>query len=415
MLGYIFMVAFKAVFSLVLYVPDFYAMVQHGVTGEISGEKTISGYIEVDNGKIFYEKTGEGEAFVFIHDGIVHRETWDDQFKYFAGDYKVVRYDRRGYGRSEPPTAVFSNIEDLHQLFKQLKIPSAHLMGCSAGGRLAIDFTLAYPELVKSLILVGPAVNGYGFTEHFFTRGGRYKADYKGNTDAWIKYWTMEDPYEMAASNTAARERLRKMMENNHQNFNPDNTVFWREDFPSARGRLAEIKVPTLVVVGEYDHPDVHAHTGIISCGMTGAQRVVIRGAGHLVHMEQPDIFNRLVGQFLKNEDFIAVIKKEGACKAVALFHKIRLQKPDEIPFTETAVNNLGYEFLQCGKTDEAQLLFKLNVEAYPKSFNVYDSYGEILLTQGDTLHSVENYKKSLQLNPNNNNAVAILRELGVN
>lgn len=68
-------------------------------------------------------------------------------------------------------------------------------------------------------------------------------------------------------------------------------------------------------------------------------------------------------------------------------------------------------------KTDEAQLLFKLNVEVYPKSFNVYYSYGVILilLTQSDTLHSVENYKRSLQLIPNNHNATAILRELGVN
>jgi pimeloyl-ACP methyl ester carboxylesterase len=66
-----------------------------------------------------------------------------------------------------------------------------------------------------------------------------------------------------------------------------------------ALGRLAEVKAPTLIVIGAEDIPDVHAHGGAIQAGIAGARRVVVRSAGHLVHMEQPEEFNRLALEFL--------------------------------------------------------------------------------------------------------------------
>jgi len=104
-----------------------------------------SGYIDVPDGKLFYEEAGQGPAIVLVHDGILHRETWDDQFADFSRDHRVVRYDRRGYGRSPRAEKKYSNIEDLKALFDQLKIDSAVVMGGSAGGGLTIDFTLKYP------------------------------------------------------------------------------------------------------------------------------------------------------------------------------------------------------------------------------------------------------------------------------
>ena len=86
--------------------------------------KVDSGYVNVDGGKLFYEAAGEGEYIVLLHDGIVHREIWDHQFPVLAKKYKVVRYDRRGYGKSIYPQAPFSHIDDLNQLFVQLKILS---------------------------------------------------------------------------------------------------------------------------------------------------------------------------------------------------------------------------------------------------------------------------------------------------
>jgi Flp pilus assembly protein TadD len=75
-------------------------------------------------------------------------------------------------------------------------------------------------------------------------------------------------------------------------------------------------------------------------------------------------------------------------------------------------MNVLGYQKLQAGKTGEAIELFKLNVQAYPESANTYDSLGEAYMKNGDRELAIQNYKKSLELNPNNTNAVEMMKRL---
>src|SRR5262245_45279118 len=75
--------------------------------------EVVSGHLEVGGGKLFYEARGAGPAVVLVHDGLLHRECWDGQWEAFARTHRVVRYDRRGYGRSEAPTKPYSDVEDL--------------------------------------------------------------------------------------------------------------------------------------------------------------------------------------------------------------------------------------------------------------------------------------------------------------
>ena len=126
-----------------------------------------SGYIQTGNGKIFYECSGSGEVIILIHDGLLPSAVWDEQFAFFSEDYRVIRYDRRGYGRSSPAEGTYSHLEDLSTLFRELKLESANLIACSSGGALAIDFTLKYPNKVRSLVLVGAVVGGFSYTHHF--------------------------------------------------------------------------------------------------------------------------------------------------------------------------------------------------------------------------------------------------------
>jgi pimeloyl-ACP methyl ester carboxylesterase len=132
-----------------------------------------SGYVQVDGGKIFYEAAGQGPVIIMIHDGLLHRETWNAQFAVFAKHFRVIRWDRRGYGRSSTPTSAFSQLDDLFAVLKGLKVERATLLGCSAGGLLAIHFALDHPQMVTALVLVGPIVTGLGFSDHFTTRGNR--------------------------------------------------------------------------------------------------------------------------------------------------------------------------------------------------------------------------------------------------
>jgi len=259
-----------------------------------------SGYVEVDGGRIFYEAAGRGPAVVMIHDGLLHRETWDAQFEAFAASHRVIRWDRRGYGRSEAPRAPFSHRDDLLALMQALEVERAALMGCSSGSLLAMEFALEHPERVSALVLVGPIVSGFGFSEHFRTRGGRGLPPRDAPVEEKIAYWTSKDPWIVAPESVAARETLRALLTANPQNLTHAGPRGRPPGRPT-RSRLSEIEVPTLIVVGESDIPDVHTHAGVIEAGIDGAERVVLVDGGHLCHLEAPRAFNRVVLGFLES------------------------------------------------------------------------------------------------------------------
>lgn len=369
-----------------------------------------TGYVNVDGGKLFYEIAGKGDNIVLLHDGMVHREIWDEQFLLLAKNYRVTRYDRREFGKSTDPVGQFSHIDDMNQVFTQLKIDKAIVFGMSAGGGLAIDFTLKYPEKVTGLVLVGAVVGGYGYTNHMTTRGGNIKSfEMFSDLQKTIEYFVMDDPYEIYHENVKVKERVMKLMMNNlHQ---PSGGIKLPPDRPAAK-YLSEIKVPTLVVVGEYDIPDVHAHAGVIHFGIQGARREIILKSGHLVPMEQPEAFNTAVLSFIYNNDFRKKLNTQGVDAAAEFFYT-KYKNESGFPFLkEREMNDLGYKYLQEGKTKEAIVLFKINTVAFPNSANTYDSLGEAYLKDGQTDLAIENYKKSLELDPNNENARNVLKEI---
>ncbi|HEY0728476.1 MAG TPA: tetratricopeptide repeat protein, partial [Pyrinomonadaceae bacterium] len=98
--------------------------------------------------------------------------------------------------------------------------------------------------------------------------------------------------------------------------------------------------------------------------------------------------------------------------KAIEGYRQIKKEKPDNAAVTEARINGLGYRFLREKKLPEALAYFKLNVEFYPKSSNVYDSLGEAYMANGDKELAIANYKKSLELNPKNTNATEALKKL---
>ena len=134
--------------------------------GRASGQAAPknSGYLHVSGAKIYYEVCGAGPNVVPLHDGLLHSNTGDGAWDALCKKYHAVRYDRRGYGRSEPPKAQYSASEDLFVLLTHLKVRPAIVAGNSSGGALAIDFALAHPEMVEGLVLLGPVVQGMDTT-----------------------------------------------------------------------------------------------------------------------------------------------------------------------------------------------------------------------------------------------------------
>lgn len=99
--------------------------------------------------------------------------------------------------------------------------------------------------------------------------------------------------------------------------------------------------------------------------------------------------------------------------EAVEAYRKIKQEKPGNVTVSEQRLNGLGYSLLEQKRLAEAIAVFKLNVEFYPKSANVYDSLGEAYMMNGEKELAITNYKKSLELDPNNSNAAEMLKKLG--
>ena len=372
-----------------------------------------SGYINLDKGKLFYEIAGKGNYVVLLHDGILHRVIWDDQFYVLAKKYRVIRYDRRGFSKSSAPKEPFSHVEDLNKLFTQLKIDEAIVLGMSAGGSIAINFALEYPEKVEALVLAGAVVSGYGYSEHFLTRGGHIKSllDYM-DPEKFIKYFGLEDPYEIYPPNIKAKEKFYDLLKANHKNVQGALAYFVKPPKKQSYKFLNEIKVPTLILVGEYDIPDVHSHAGVIEAGIPNAKREIISNSGHLIPLEQPEAFNVSVIKFLNKIEFLKILNLQEVEAAVQHFYKKRQEETSIVLFDEVEMNVLGYSYLQKGKTKDAIEIFKLNTITYPNSSDVYDSLGEAYIKDNNKELAIKNYEKSLELNPSNENAKEMSKQL---
>jgi len=259
-------------------------------------------FVEVEGSKLYYEECGTGPvAVVLIHDGIAHSAVWDEVWPVFCQKFHTIRYDRRGYGRSPAPITWYSEVEDLAALLRQRKVNRAVLVGSSHGGELSIDFTLQHPALVQQLVLIGAVVSGFPYSDHFLNRGISNSQPFdKGDVPRGIANWA-KDKYLLAPGHDAAKKRLLDMLTANPQDMTHAD---YARPTQAALPRLREIRVPTLLLVGDADIPDVHAHAGAIEAGIAGSKRVVIAETGHLMYLEKPEEFSRAVITFIASNGY---------------------------------------------------------------------------------------------------------------
>jgi len=254
-------------------------------------------FVEVENGRLYYEECGSGpQTVVLLHDGGAHSAVWDDVWPAFCKHFHTIRYDRRGYGRSPEATTWYFEVEDLAVLLRHLKVAHAAVVGSSHGGSVSIDFTLQYPQMVQQLVLVGAVVSGLPYSDHFLNRGMQNSKPFeKNDVDAGLANWA-NDKYLIAPGHDAARKHLLELLKSNPHDMTHND--YARSTQP-ALPRLSEIRVPTLILTGDADIPDVHAHAGAIEAGIHGSHRVVLSDAGHLMYLEKPEEFTKIVIGFI--------------------------------------------------------------------------------------------------------------------
>src|SRR5690349_12659867 len=107
----------------------------------------------INGARIHYERAGEGMPVIFLHAGVADYRMWGPQMPVFSKHFDVIAPDLRGFGKSELPPGTWSPVSDLLGLIDELGLKPAHIVGCSIGGGIAIDFALEHPERVSKLVL----------------------------------------------------------------------------------------------------------------------------------------------------------------------------------------------------------------------------------------------------------------------
>jgi pimeloyl-ACP methyl ester carboxylesterase len=268
--------------------------------------KTTTGYVDLDDGKLYYEMAGDGDTLVLGHAGFVDSRMWDAQWNAFTQKYRVIRFDMRGYGKSDPAQGPRTRRDDLAQLLDHLHVESAALLGCSMSGEVMIDFVLEHPEMASALITVSSTPSGFQLQgdppPHLLEM---VTASQQGDTarvsELQLRLW-VDGPYRQpeqvnpmvrqhAAEMNLIPVRMNTWVTADSQPLNPLD--------PPAIHRLSAIRVPALIMAGALDHPEILRATEVMTDAIKGAKKHIFSHSAHVPNMEEPEEFTQVVLSFL--------------------------------------------------------------------------------------------------------------------
>ncbi|CAN5797003.1 alpha/beta hydrolase [soil metagenome] len=267
--------------------------------------QTDSGFVPVPGGRVYYEVEGSGPPLLLVHGGLGSLRMWDEQVPVFAEHYRVIRYDTRGYGRSETDDVPFSNRADAAAVLAHVGATSCHLIGQSRGGSIALDFALERPDLVDSLVSVAGNAGG---SEPELPEGVEappwdemerlweakdWEALAELETQVWVDGWGQPSDRVSPALRNRVHDWILATYRAEKSEGQPQPLD------PPAAQRLDELNIPLLVVTGTSDEPVSVANTRQLARSVRGARLEEFEGVAHMVQLEQPERFNRLVLEFL--------------------------------------------------------------------------------------------------------------------
>ena len=256
---------------------------------------------------IYYEVSGEGTPVVLIHGWSLNLRMWDPQVSALSRRFRVIRYDRRGFGKSTGNEDITWDAEDLNALLHQLGVAKAHILGMSQGARVALQFARDHSDRVSSLILhAAPAPDGFGLQ---WTGADRTRFDEwttiarEQGLDAFRRVWSSHPLMAIPAGHADAKARLTELLAAYRGGrflspASPSGAVaaITMDDVP-------RIRVRTLVLVGEKEVPFLQIVARALAYYLPDARLVTVPGGGHMVNLIEPDRYNTALLDFLTGVD----------------------------------------------------------------------------------------------------------------
>jgi 3-oxoadipate enol-lactonase len=227
------------------------------------------------------DSRGAGPPLVLVHSGVADARLWDPVWPELTAAFRVIRYDSRGYGRSPAASEPYTELADLRAVLDHFEVGSAHLAGCSQGGETVAGLALAEPGRVRSLVLLCPGFADYRWPEPEPELAAREAAltaagDEDGLVRLWLGVWAAAgaEPFvaDLMRSSLRAEASEEAMRE-------PAAPVF---------GRLTELRVPTVIMVGDRDRPALIASNVQAALRISGSTLIRMPGVDHYPPVRDP-------------------------------------------------------------------------------------------------------------------------------
>ena len=260
---------------------------------------------ELNGAQIAYEVHGSGPALTLIHEGIADRRMWRETVPALERDFTVVTYDQRGFGDSSLPSGPATYVDDLRALLDHLGLERTTLVGASLGGRVALELALLQPERVDRLVLAAAGLPDWDWGDEVKRFGEEEEAAYEsGDLDRAVelnlKLWVDGPRRGPDAVDPAMRAFVGEMQRRAFEIPLPDPEPTSPPPLePPVRGRLGGIAIPTLVVVGDEDVEDMKQIADVLADEIPGARKVRLPDTAHMIPLERPQDFNRILLDFL--------------------------------------------------------------------------------------------------------------------
>ena len=262
--------------------------------------------------RTYFEERGSGEPAVLLHAAVADSRQWDPQFTAFADRYRAIRYDMQGFGQTPAMETPLTRADELIQLLDRLSIERAHLVGVSNGGSTALDAAVAYPERVGALVLVAPGISGLRLADlgpeaaTLFDFDAAQEArqeeaiaagDFARATEISLETWLAGYGRPLSSISPEVVGRVRAISKDTLRR--APNRKETPQLAPGAASQLTSVRAPTLLIIGEYDLPNVRAMSDFVARGIPGIQGVEFPNTAHWLNVEHPERFNQLVLDFL--------------------------------------------------------------------------------------------------------------------
>jgi pimeloyl-ACP methyl ester carboxylesterase len=262
---------------------------------------------EVNGVRLYYEVTGKGRPVVLVHGFGCGIRSWDSQVTALSRTHRVIAYDVRGHGLSDAPSeaAAYSqatSVEDLRQLLDVLRVRRTAVGGLSMGGNIALNFALTHPTRVSALVIADTGAGSDGHADWVATAHAFAAVLDSGGTEAFADMAMASPLFAPFCGKGPAAQRFIRACLMTHRARGVAHTarevLAKRPRIYELEARLAKLRVPTLLIVGDGDDPCLKIHD-FMARTIPGARSIVLRRTGHLSNLESPAAFNAAVSRFL--------------------------------------------------------------------------------------------------------------------